>query len=182
MTHSNRPSTSSSLSAQVARLIRLVRFSRMNELIGHIAAFFRSGMFPTIMGIFKIMTGMMIFWHLLACVWYRLAAAARCQRVSWKCLVGVLKRPKSLRGCGGEQLDRELQLCQRGPWASLLHLFTLGPDPLHRHHGGDASELRRARADGRGPVFQLLPICGRPELGVFLEARALRSSVPSPRR
>ena len=60
----------------MARLIRLVRFSRMNELIGHIAAFFRSGMFPTIMGIFKIMTGMMIFWHLLACVWYRLAADA----------------------------------------------------------------------------------------------------------
>lgn len=57
---------------KVARLIRLVRFSRMTELIGHLAAFFRSGMFPTIMGIFKIMTGMMIFWHLLACVWYRL--------------------------------------------------------------------------------------------------------------
>ena len=42
---------------EVARLIRLVRFSRMTELIGHLAAFFRSGMFPTIMGIVKIMAG-----------------------------------------------------------------------------------------------------------------------------
>lgn len=29
----------------------------MTELIGHLAAFFRSGMFPTIMGIVKIMAG-----------------------------------------------------------------------------------------------------------------------------
>ena len=41
----------------------------MTELIGHLAAFFRSGMFPTIMGIVKIMAGSLSMKAVAAKVW-----------------------------------------------------------------------------------------------------------------
>ncbi|CAJ1333902.1 unnamed protein product, partial [Effrenium voratum] len=59
---------------KVARLIRLMRFSRMSEMLGRFAVIFRTGTFPTMLGILKIMAGMIIYGHVLACVWFRVGA------------------------------------------------------------------------------------------------------------